>query len=264
MMNAAGLFDIQGQNAIVTGAANGIGRAMAEVLLANGANVTLVDLDRSVLALAQALDGSPGRAQGVVADVADAAQLTEAMARAYGWQGRMDIVCANAGKGAGAGPLNPAGALAAVSPQEWTGIVELNLTSVFNTIQMAASYMRPQKSGRIIVTSSVAGLRGETMVGYAYAATKAATANLVRQAAIELSRDNVLINAIAPGPIRTNIGNGRMHDGTVEEAFAGRVPLGRIGEPEEIKGVTMLLASAASSYITGAVIPIDGGCNACG
>ncbi|EAQ02019.1 oxidoreductase, short chain dehydrogenase/reductase family protein [Pseudooceanicola batsensis HTCC2597] len=263
-MNDGSLFDIRGQSAVVTGAANGIGRAMAEILLANGADVTMVDIDDAVVALAREHDGRSGKARGVVADVTDTAELGEVMAQAHAWQGRLDIVCANAGKGSGAGPLHPAGELAAVSPEEWSGIVNLNLTSVFHTIQLAAKYMRPQKSGRIIVTSSVAGLRGETMVGYAYAATKAATANLVRQSAVELSRHNVLINAIAPGPIRTDIGNGRLREAEVERAFAARTPLGRIGEPEEIKGVTLLLASAASSYITGTVIPVDGGCNACG
>lgn len=98
------------------------------------------------------------------------------------------------------------------------------------------------------------------MVGYAYAATKAAVANLVRQAAIELGPFNVLVNAIAPGPFRTNIAGGRMHsDREVERVFAKSCPLGRVAEPDEIKGLALLLASPAASYMTGAVIPIDGG-----
>jgi NAD(P)-dependent dehydrogenase (short-subunit alcohol dehydrogenase family) len=130
-------------------------------------------------------------------------------------------------------------------------------------MQAAAVHMRARKRGRIIVTSSIGGMKSEPMVGYAYAASKAALNNLARHAAVELARDNVLVTAIAPGPFRTNIANGRLHkDPSVEKAFAQDVPLGRIGEVEEIKGLALLLASDASSFLTGAVIPIDGGATA--
>lgn len=263
-MQARELFSIEGQSAIVTGAANGLGLAMSEVLLENGACVTMVDIDPAVRDAARRLDFVGKRARAVVADVCNQAQLRAAIGEAHDALGRLDIVCANAGKGSGSGPLNAAGELANVSTESWSGIIDLNLTSVFHTLQAAVPLMRRRKYGRVIVTSSVAGLRGEAVVGYAYSATKAAVANMVRHAAIELSRDNILINAIAPGPFKTNIGNGRMHEEATERVFASRVPLGRIAEPEEIKGITLLLASPASSFITGTVIPIDGGGYACG
>ena len=123
--------------------------------------------------------------------------------------------------------------------------------------------MKAQRSGRIIVTSSIGGIRAEPMVGYAYAATKAAVSNLVRQAALELAPYNVLINAIAPGPFLTNIGGGRLHrEPETAQSFAEMVPLGRLARPDELKGLALLLASPASSFITGAVIPIDGGVTA--
>jgi len=123
--------------------------------------------------------------------------------------------------------------------------------------------MKRQRSGRIIVTSSIAGLGAERMVGYGYAATKAAIINLVRQAALELAPYNVLINAIAPGPFLTNIAGGRLHrDAEVVRQFEAMVPLGRLGRTEQLKGLALLLASPASSFITGTVIPIDGGARA--
>jgi NAD(P)-dependent dehydrogenase (short-subunit alcohol dehydrogenase family) len=138
-------------------------------------------------------------------------------------------------------------------------VLDINLTGVFSTMQVASVQMKKQRSGRIIVTASTAGFRGDPMVGYAYSATKAAVVNLVRQAAMDLARYNVLINGIAPGPFRTNIGNGRMQDSATEKAFGESLPLGRIGNPDEIKGPVLLLASQASSFMTGAIIPVDGG-----
>ena len=131
------------------------------------------------------------------------------------------------------------------------------------TVQAAAiAYEKAEATGRIVVTSSIAGLGAEDMVGYAYVATKAAVANLVRQAGRELAPFNISVNAIAPGPFRTNIGGGRIDDPEVEAAFKALVPAGRIAETDEMKGLILLLASPAASYLTGTVIPIDGGATA--
>jgi NAD(P)-dependent dehydrogenase (short-subunit alcohol dehydrogenase family) len=141
-------------------------------------------------------------------------------------------------------------------------VVAINLTGAFTTMQAAARHMIPRKSGRIIVVASIAGLMAEPNVGYAYAATKAAVVNLVRQAAVELAQHNVLVTGIAPGPFRTNISGGRINDPNVARHFEEMVPLGRIAEPDEIKGLALLLASPASRYMTGITIPIDGGATA--
>jgi NAD(P)-dependent dehydrogenase (short-subunit alcohol dehydrogenase family) len=121
--------------------------------------------------------------------------------------------------------------------------------------------MKTQRSGRIVVTASVAGIRSEPNVGYPYTATKAAVANLVRHTAVELAPYNVSVNAIAPGPFRTNI-SPRLKDPAMVKLFVDTVPLGRMAEPEEIKGLALLLASPAASYLTGQVIAIDGGATA--
>lgn len=255
-MQAARLFDVAGHVALVTGAASGLGLAMAEVMAENGAIVVLADMDRPALERAvQRLGASGRRVEAAVIDVADREAVERCVADAGRRHGRLDAVFANAGISAG-----PQARALATSWATWDRVLDVNLTGVFATLRAAAAHMKPQRAGRIIVTASIAGLRGEPMVGYAYAATKAAVANLVRQAAIELGPFNVLVNAIAPGPFRTNIAGGRMHtDKDAEREFAQSCPLGRIAEPDEIKGLALLLASPAASYMTGSVIPIDGG-----
>jgi len=263
-MKADQLFSLAGQSAIVTGGARGLGLAMAEVLHANGASVSIFDMDPSVFDAARSLDPSGNTVNPVLVDVCDADALHAAIRDGHDRFGRLDIICANAGRGTGSGPSADVGRLEHVDDVAWASILDLNLTAAMHTIQYAVPYMRRQGYGRVVVTSSMAGLRGEPLIGYAYASTKAAIANLVRLAAYDLGRDNIVINAIAPGPFRTDIGNRRMFDPEVEQAFAARVPLGRLGVPQEIKGLALLLASPAASYINGSVISIDGGSVACG
>jgi NAD(P)-dependent dehydrogenase (short-subunit alcohol dehydrogenase family) len=110
-----------------------------------------------------------------------------------------------------------------------------------------------------VVTASNAGLKVEPLVGYSYAATKAAVAQIVRQAALELGPHGINVNAIAPGPFRTRIGGGKLPDAKVEKLWADLIPLGRMAETDELKGLALLLGSPAASFITGAVVLIDGG-----
>jgi NAD(P)-dependent dehydrogenase (short-subunit alcohol dehydrogenase family) len=150
-----------------------------------------------------------------------------------------------------------------VDQAAWQRVLDVNLTAQLNTMKFAAPHMKAQGGGRIVATASVAGLRSERMVAYAYAATKAALINVVRHAAMELAPHNVLVNAIAPGPFATNIAGGRMRrEPEIARQFAALVPLGRVAATDEIKGLALLLASPAGSFITGAVIPIDGGITA--
>jgi NAD(P)-dependent dehydrogenase (short-subunit alcohol dehydrogenase family) len=123
--------------------------------------------------------------------------------------------------------------------------------------------MKQRRSGSIVATASVAGIRAEPITGYGYVASKAAVINIVRQAAVELAPYNIRVNAIAPGPFYTNIGGGRLHrEPEIVKLFADMVPLGRLAQTDEIKGLALLLASPAGSYLTGTVIPIDGGATA--
>jgi NAD(P)-dependent dehydrogenase (short-subunit alcohol dehydrogenase family) len=142
-------------------------------------------------------------------------------------------------------------------------VVDINLKAAIYTMQFAVPHMKRQKSGSIVVTTSIAGIKAEPAVGYPYVATKAAMGNVVRQAAVELAPFNIRVNAIAPGPFYTNIRGGVMYKNPeVVRRFEEMVPLGRCAQTDEIKGLALLLASPAGSFITGAVIPIDGGTTA--
>jgi NAD(P)-dependent dehydrogenase (short-subunit alcohol dehydrogenase family) len=260
-MKAEKLFDMTGKVAFVTGAGDGLGRAMAEVMAENGALTVMTDIDPAKLEAAAApLKKAGCKIETAVVDVADFARLESAIDDVVKKHGRLDTVFANAGISAGRSYLWPEGRIDAVDMKRWDEVVHVNLTSVFMTMRRAAHHMRQQKSGRIIVTASIGGMQAEHMVGYAYAATKAAIINLVRQASRELAPHNVLVNAIAPGPFLTNIAGGRLHtEPDVRKAFEDIIPLKRLGTVEEIKGLALYLGSGASSFMTGTCIPIDGG-----
>jgi NAD(P)-dependent dehydrogenase (short-subunit alcohol dehydrogenase family) len=264
-VRAEELFDVDGTPVIVTGAASGIGLACAKVLAANGARVTLMDKDAAGLerALAEMAKGADVRSD--VVDVTQRADLGRAFDAAAGAHGRIDVVFANAGSGGGpgflsvAGERRPEGAFENITGERWDAIVDSHLSSVFWTIQAAVRHMKPQGGGRIVVTTSIAALKTEAVVGAPYMAAKAGAAHLVRQAALELARYNILVNAIAPGPFRTNISSGRLNDPAVRRHHERATPLKRMAEPDEIMGLALFLASPASKYITGTQMVIDGG-----
>jgi NAD(P)-dependent dehydrogenase (short-subunit alcohol dehydrogenase family) len=265
-VKAQDLFDISGTAALVTGAASGIGLACAKVLAANGARVTLLDRNAAALEAALGAMAAGADVRGEVADVTDRTALEAAFDAAADAWGRIDVVFANAGIGGGPGFLSIDGsrseenALDRMPQERWETVIAHHLTSVFLTIQAAARHMkRQQGGGRIVVTTSIAALKTEAIIGAPYMAAKAGAAHLVRQAALELARYGILVNAIAPGPFRTNISGGRLADPAVRDLHARTSPLKRLAEPDEIMGLALLLASPAARYITGAQIVIDGG-----
>ena len=256
-----GLFDVRGARVLVTGAASGLGQAMAEVMVDGGASVTLADLDEERLAqvASELRERAGGDVRTVTLDVADRAQVDAAVDGIVADQGGLDVAFANAGISLEPGLRDPGGGITTINPEAWDRVLKVNLEGVIATMAAAARVMKKQRSGRIVVTASTAGLRTDPFVGYSYATTKAAVVSAARQAALELAPHGVHVNVIAPGPIRTRIGGGVLPSPDIEEMWAATVPLGRMGEPDEIKGVCLLLASPASSWMTGAVIPIDGG-----
>jgi NAD(P)-dependent dehydrogenase (short-subunit alcohol dehydrogenase family) len=264
-MKTAQLFDIRGHVAIVTGAASGLGLAYAEVLAENGAKLTLVDMDGEGLAKVAARLRADGGAVGeAVLDIGETDRLQRVIDDTAARHGRLDIVFANAGSSAGPGfELTPTGSIGESDLSKIDRSLQINFRANFLTIRFAAAHMKKQRSGSIVATTSIAGLRSEPLVSYGYVAAKAALNNAVRHAAVDLAPYNVRVNAIAPGPFLTNIAGGRLHrEPDAIAKFSAMVPMGRIAQPDEIKGLALLLASPAGSYITGAVIPIDGGTTA--
>ncbi len=263
-LDKAALFDMTDRVALVTGAASGLGLAYAEILAESGALVVMTDIDEAGLHKAAVrLTEAGRRVETAPLNVADPSRLRVVIDETATRHGRLDAVFANAGISGGPGFDVPAGQIENLDIESWQRVLQVNLTSALLTIRFAAPHMKARNYGRIVVTSSVAGFKAEPMVSYAYVASKAAVGNVVRQAALELAPYNILVNAIAPGPFLTNIAGGRLHrQPEIVAQFAAMVPLGRIGQPDEIKGLALLLASPAGSFITGAVIPIDGGATA--
>lgn len=254
------VFSVAGLATLVTGGASGLGLAMGAIMAECGANVTLADCDAPGLAGAKHKLAQRGlKVDTEVVDVADREAMKSTVDHVYQKYGRLDVVFANAGISAGPGPLQESGLLERVEPAAWDRVIGVNLTGVFTTIQETTPLLRDCGGGRIVVTASVAGLRGERNVGYAYAASKAAVVNLVRQCSLELARYDIRINGIAPGSFLTNLGGGRLSDPDLAQDFLRDIPLGRLADPSEIHGLALLLASPASSYMTGVTVPIDGG-----
>ncbi len=265
-MSIETIFSVRGKTAIVTGGASGIGLAIVEALAENGASVAIIDRDRERLANEQArLAARDLQVRTYEADVADQSQIASTIAAATEALGGLDIIFANAGITGGSGGYGPAsthtnaGAFENFDIDVWNRTIDVNLNGVIHTLRAALPALKQRQAGKIIVTSSIAGLRANTAIGYPYTASKTALVNLIKTLALELAQSNIQVNGLAPGPFHTNINNGRFHDPSNAALAASSVPLGRLAQPDEIKGLALLLASNASSYITGAVIPIDGG-----
>lgn len=262
------MFDLTGKAAIVTGGASGLGLAFVEILTEQGASVTILDMDAAALDTEVARLRSDGKdVRGEVLDVTDRQALDDAFDRVASLHGGLDILFANAGIDPGPGFMSfsersqrlPEHAIERYEDGRWHRVISVSLDAVFYSIRAASRHMKTRQGGRIIVTTSISAVRPAPGVGAAYMAAKAGAAHLVRTAALELARYNVLVNAIAPGPFFTNIAGGRMHDAEQRALMAKAVPLHRVAHPDEIKGVALLLASPAGSFITGEQIVVDGG-----
>jgi NAD(P)-dependent dehydrogenase (short-subunit alcohol dehydrogenase family) len=258
------LFGVRGVSVVVTGAASGLGFAMAEVLAECGAHVTLADIDETRLAASTKRLADAGcRARSVVVDVRDESSVDALIDDVVAAEGRVDVVFANAGLASVPGfRVDDGQTLDTVDRADWERVLSVNLNGVLFTMRAAAAAMKRQGSGRIVVTASNAGLRPEPLVCYGYAASKAAVIHLVRHAALELAPHGILVNAICPGPFYGTLIGGGVTEHPTEEMkamWATLIPLGRMAHPDELKGLVLLLASPASSYITGAAHVIDGG-----
>ena len=240
------VFDFSGRTVLVTGAAHGIGRALARFFGAARATVVLADVDESVLqaALTEPLEG----ALAIGCDVSDPQSARAAVERAVEETGALHVLVNNAG-------ILRDGMLWKLDDQQWSDVIGVHLTGTFNMTRAAVPIMRAAGYGRIINTTSYSGLHGN--LGQAnYCAAKAGIIGLTRAAAKELAAFGITVNAISPNA-RT-----RLVD-TIPEArrqqLQALIPMGRFAEPEEMAPAVGFLASAEASYITGVVVPVDGG-----
>jgi NAD(P)-dependent dehydrogenase (short-subunit alcohol dehydrogenase family) len=264
------LFKVEGYGVIVTGGASGLGLGFTEAMAENGASVTMLDVDAGRIAhQSERLRALGYAVRGEVVDVRDHAGLDRAVDASVAAHGRLDVVFANAGIDPGPGFVGswvgserarrPEGALWNYTDERWQRVIDINLTGIFATLRAAARIMKPQRSGRLIVTTSVAAYQCEPAIGAAYMAAKAGASHLMHCVAQELAAYNITVNAIAPGFFVTNIGGGHAKNPQVQSAVAKVIPMHRVGFPEDIKGLALFLASPASAYLTGQQISIDGG-----
>jgi NAD(P)-dependent dehydrogenase (short-subunit alcohol dehydrogenase family) len=264
------LFKVEGYGVIVTGGASGIGLGYAEALAENGARVTLLDVDAGRVDEETRRMRDLGYAvRGEVVDVRDHPAIDRSFDAAVKAHGRLDVVFANAGIDPGPGfvgswagaerPRNPEGALENYTDERWNRVIDINLHGIFATLRAGARTMRPQRSGRMIVTTSVAAYQCEPAIGAAYMTAKAGAAHLMRMVALEMAAYQITVNAIAPGFFATNIGGGHAKQPAMQAAMSKAIPMHRVGLPEDMKGLALFLSSPASAYITGQQISIDGG-----
>ena len=240
-------IDLTGRTALVTGSTRGIGRAIAGTLAEAGARVAVVGRDQGRAAEVAAEIG--GSAQGFGADVGDPASviaLVEAVDAAFG---QIDILVNNAG-------LTRDNILFRIKDDDWDVVLDANLRGAFVAIRAAARGMMKRRWGRIINIASIVGITGNK--GQAnYAASKAGLIGLTKSVAKELGSRNILVNAVAPGFIETDMTAAMTPE--ARTSLSGQIPLNRLGTPEDIAGTVAFLASDYASYITGQVVVVDGG-----
>ena len=249
------LFDLSGKSAIITGSSRGIGKAIAERLAEHGARVVISSRKAGPCQeVADAINArhGEGRAIAIPANIGSKEDLRRLVDETEAVFGQVDILVCNAATNPYAGPM------AGISDEQFEKILQNNVISNHWLIQMVAPGMLRRKDGAVIVVSSIGGLRGSALIG-AYNVSKAADMQLVRNLAVEWGPSNVRVNCIAPGLVQTDFAKYLWENPDLLKQVTDPAPLKRIGQPDEIAGAAVYLASPASSYMTGQTLVVDGG-----
>ena len=249
---------VQGQVAVVTGAAKGIGRAIAQRLAEEGAVVALGDIDAAELKrTADSIAAAGGSVITAVGDVTDEGPAAALIAAAVERFGRLDILVNNSGIAARKRPEE-------LSRDEWARVLDVNLNGAFFLSQQVYAPMKRAGGGKIINIGSMLSIFGVTYAA-AYGASKAAIVQLTKTLAVAWAADNIQVNAVLPGWIDSDLTRqARVEVPTLHERVLARTPAARWGLPNDLSGVAVFLASSASDFVTGAAIPVDGGFSAQG
>nr|WP_321511686.1 SDR family oxidoreductase [uncultured Hyphomonas sp.] len=249
------LFDLSGKVAVITGSSRGIGKAIAEAMADAGAKVTISSRKPGPCQeVADAINAKHGEGTAIavpanISSKEDLQAMVDATNKAFG---KIDICVCNAASNPYYGPMS------GIEDDAFAKILQNNIISNNWLIQMCVPQMRERKDGAVIIVSSIGGLRGSPVIG-AYNISKAADFQLARNLATELGVDNIRVNCIAPGLIKTDFAKALWDNpDTLKRSLAG-TPLKRIGEPEEIAGAAVYLASKAGAYMTGQMMVVDGG-----
>jgi 3-oxoacyl-[acyl-carrier protein] reductase len=243
------MIDLTGRVALVTGASRGIGKAIAVKLASRGAQVVAAARGDNARATADAIAAAGGKADAIALDVTDAGAADAAIAATAGKYGRIDVLVNNAG-------ITRDQLLLRMKRDDWEAVLGTNLTAAFALTQAALKPMLKQRAGRIICISSVVGQSGNA--GQAnYAASKAGLIGFAKSVAQEVASRGITVNVVAPGLIDTDMT--RALTGSAHEDWAARIPLKRLGTPDDIAAAVCFLASDEASYITGQVLAVNGG-----
>lgn len=246
-------FDLSGQVALVTGATGGLGCAIAEAMAAQGASVVVTDVEEAACrALATRLQAGGASVLARACNLMDSRDIDRLVDAALAHFGRIDALVCNAGVQGRAGPLGE------VAEEEWDQVMGLNLRSAVWLSTRVIPGMAQRGSGSVTFMASIASLRGNKAIGL-YGLSKAGLAQLARNLAVEWGPAGVRVNAISPGLIRTPLAQPLLADPAFMARRLAHTPLRRIGEPAEVAGLAVLLASAAGAFITGQNLVVDGG-----
>ena len=247
------LFNLNGKVAIVTGSSRGIGRSIAVQLAKAGARVVISSRKLAACEkVVQSIRDAGGEAMAIAANISDKAQVEALATQTRAAWGGIDIMVCNAATNPYYGPLT------GMSDEVFDKIMRNNVLSNAWLCNLAYPDMKAKKNGAIVIVSSIGGLHGSSVIG-AYNISKAADMQLARNLAVEWGPDNIRVNCIAPGLIRTDFAKALHENPVLKAKVEGETPLRRIGEPDDIGGIAVLLASAAGQYITGQTIVADGG-----